>query len=121
MVTIIRLTYYVTLSKVMDSTWHGVNTYLWCVVEVGVGIICACMATLRPLMRKVFPSLAGMTSARKSSRGTSEVSGVKNSRAQRRYSAYGKGMEMSDFDPLSSKNSDVWKVSTQVTAKKAEV
>ncbi|CAG8961145.1 hypothetical protein HYFRA_00002688 [Hymenoscyphus fraxineus] len=34
---------------------------MWSVIEVNVGIICACLQTLRPLMARVFPNLFAST------------------------------------------------------------
>lgn len=41
-----------------DPTWDNVPTSYWTVVELNCGIICASIATLRPLLRHVFPSLS---------------------------------------------------------------
>ena len=35
-----------------DPTWDNVPTSYWTVVELNCGIICACLPTLRPLLRK---------------------------------------------------------------------
>ncbi|KAI9806949.1 MAG: hypothetical protein M1833_002607 [Piccolia ochrophora] len=66
-VTVVRLTHYVRLLGSKDLTWDTVNAFTWCIVEVDVGIICACMATLRPLLRRFLPSLMGSSGAPKDS------------------------------------------------------
>ncbi|KAH8758528.1 hypothetical protein F5882DRAFT_480263 [Hyaloscypha sp. PMI_1271] len=51
---IIRLFFLATL-KMADVTYSLVDTYVWSSVETSVGVICACLPTLRPLFTKLFP------------------------------------------------------------------
>lgn len=41
----------------LDVTWDSVPVTYYSVIEVNVGIICACVITLRPLLTDIFPSL----------------------------------------------------------------
>ncbi|KAK7515440.1 hypothetical protein IWZ03DRAFT_202930 [Phyllosticta citriasiana] len=52
--------------QMSDTTWTLATTCTWCVVEVACGLISACLATLRPLMRAIssqFSSGAGRSKA----------------------------------------------------------
>jgi len=51
---IIRLFFLATL-KMNDATYSLVDTYIWSSIETNVGVICACLPTLRPLFMKLFP------------------------------------------------------------------
>ncbi|KAI9670522.1 MAG: hypothetical protein M1817_004389 [Caeruleum heppii] len=104
-VTVIRLTHYIELAKTMDLSWLGVTTYLWCVVEVDVGIMCACMVTLRPLLRKILPSFMGTTSQRQSSRPRLGISArASANRDARDYTSYTEDAKAHESSILKCKN-----------------
>lgn len=42
-----------------DKSWIESLSFMWSVVEVHVGIICACVPGVKPLVAKVFPNLLG--------------------------------------------------------------
>lgn len=44
-----------------DATIGAVTTLNWSVVEVGTGIICACVPCLKPLFKKLLPNKFGTT------------------------------------------------------------
>ncbi|PVH68619.1 hypothetical protein DL98DRAFT_375249, partial [Cadophora sp. DSE1049] len=58
-VSIIRLKYLFPLLKNPDITWAVVPALVWCTIEIDVGIICACLPTLKPVLRRHFPILLG--------------------------------------------------------------
>ena len=41
----------------IDFAWHASMSLMWSAVEVNVGITCACIPTLKPLIIKIFPAL----------------------------------------------------------------
>ncbi|KAK3680475.1 hypothetical protein B0T22DRAFT_516383 [Podospora appendiculata] len=43
-----------------DLTWHYVNNLIWFIVEMYVGIICACLPCLKPFIRCHFPCILGI-------------------------------------------------------------
>ncbi|KAI9801270.1 MAG: hypothetical protein M1833_002840 [Piccolia ochrophora] len=45
-----------------DFSWYASLSYMWSAVEVNVGIICACIPTLKPLITRILPSLLSDTS-----------------------------------------------------------
>ena len=47
--SVMRITAYHS-SQLKDSTFSGVGSMTWSIVEQGVGIVCACLPTLRPLI-----------------------------------------------------------------------
>jgi len=56
-----RIMQYAARLRTTDTSWTGVGSACWCVVEIHCGILCSCLATLRPLFRKVFPWLGRST------------------------------------------------------------
>lgn len=53
-VSIARFTFIINLNLVSpDITWNFVNTQVWTGVESHVGIICACLPSLRPLLNLI--------------------------------------------------------------------
>lgn len=56
-ISIIRISYLSLRTRSKDSYWSSPTPVNWSIVEVHCGIICSCLATLRPFLRKVFPWL----------------------------------------------------------------
>lgn len=42
-------------SHLKDNTYYGVGSMIWSGVEQGIGIVCACLPTLRPLVSYIHP------------------------------------------------------------------
>lgn len=59
--SILRLKSLALYQKRDNVTWEFAEVYLWSSIEIGVGIICACLPTLRLLLVKIWPVLAGST------------------------------------------------------------
>lgn len=57
-ISIVRLFYLKISRDSHDPTWDSVPASYWTVVELNCGILCACLPTLRPLLRRIFPSLS---------------------------------------------------------------
>lgn len=76
--TIARIPYVHTLSNVQDFLWATFDVALWSGVETALGITAASCATLRPLLRKIMPSL-GFTTSNSRSRGGLSQSGLAQS------------------------------------------
>ncbi len=47
--------------QIADGTYSTVGTVTWSSVEQGLGIVCACLPTLRPLFDRIFPSFRTAT------------------------------------------------------------
>jgi hypothetical protein len=60
--SILRLTALHTLLKSKDPTWDQPATAYWSAIELNMGIMCACLATLRPLVSRIAPRLLNTTS-----------------------------------------------------------
>lgn len=41
--------------QLKDNTYSGVGSMTWSIVEQGIGIVCACLPTLRPLITCIYP------------------------------------------------------------------
>ena len=50
-----------------DNTYWGVGSMTWSEVEQGIGIVCACLPTLRPLLVYIYPKAAKSSKAQKGS------------------------------------------------------
>ena len=50
-------------AKAKDPTYFGVETLVWTGVETNVGIMCACLPLLRPILNKLLPWFARRTAA----------------------------------------------------------
>lgn len=57
-ISIIRLHSLITFANSANATWDDLKVSLWSTIEINVGIICACMPTLRLLLLKAFPRLS---------------------------------------------------------------
>ena len=55
--SIIRLRALYVISVSEDVTWDNVPIAEWTAVESNIGIMCACLPTLKPLLLRVFPRL----------------------------------------------------------------
>ncbi|CZR66008.1 uncharacterized protein PAC_15908 [Phialocephala subalpina] len=58
-VSCIRLKTVMDLIRSPDFTWIGVENSVWSVTEVFVGIICACLSSFKPFLRRHFPKMIG--------------------------------------------------------------
>ena len=78
--SLVRIYYMTFLSKSVDITWEMGNVFIWSSVEPCVGIVCACLPTLQPLLRysiqRIFGSHAGQywgSSENKQSSGNRKI------------------------------------------------
>jgi hypothetical protein len=60
-ISIIRLHELHRTKDSSDPIWDSGATSYWSVVELNVGILCACLPTIRPFIRKFAPRLLGTT------------------------------------------------------------
>ncbi|GJC84899.1 satratoxin biosynthesis SC1 cluster protein 4 [Colletotrichum liriopes] len=67
-VSILRLQSLVQFAKSQNPTWDQFDVATWSTVEINVGIICACMPSIRVILVGFFPKLLGSTR-----RGTSQA------------------------------------------------
>ncbi|KAH8716791.1 hypothetical protein GQ44DRAFT_660339 [Phaeosphaeriaceae sp. PMI808] len=85
-VSILRL--HSLLSRSSNVSWALAEATLWSTIEVGVGIICACLPTLRLIFMKIFPILHS-SSARNGQyqnyRGDNELGDLDRSERLRRH------------------------------------
>lgn len=56
--------YYITFIKDGDYTWVIGKVFTWSSIEPSIGILCACLPTLHPLIRAVMSRVFGTRSAR---------------------------------------------------------
>ncbi|KUI55538.1 hypothetical protein VP1G_02965 [Cytospora mali] len=57
-ISIVRLQSLITFANSSNATWDNLPVSLWSTIEINVGIICACMPTMRLLLLKMFPKLS---------------------------------------------------------------
>ncbi|KAH6704201.1 hypothetical protein BKA61DRAFT_493526 [Leptodontidium sp. MPI-SDFR-AT-0119] len=58
-VSCIRLKILTDLFRSQDFTWVGAEGAVWSVIELYVGIICACISSFKPFLRRHFPKVIG--------------------------------------------------------------
>ncbi|PYH89193.1 hypothetical protein BO71DRAFT_390114 [Aspergillus ellipticus CBS 707.79] len=68
-IAIVRIVTMMPFLDDMDLTWYKVTLAKWAMVEINVGIICACLPVLRPLLLQVFPQLLGSSKASSGAKG----------------------------------------------------
>jgi len=66
-VSVLRLRTLVALLNTDDFTYAVESPGIWSIIEVDVGILCACMPGIRALLSAIFPSLVGSTRDKKKS------------------------------------------------------
>jgi hypothetical protein len=60
-VSILRLQSLLQFANSTNLTWDNLAVTTWSTVEINVGIICACMPSLRVLLVRIFPKILGST------------------------------------------------------------
>ncbi|KAK1956059.1 CFEM domain-containing protein [Colletotrichum sublineola] len=60
-VSILRLQSVVQFAKSQNPTWDQFGVAMWSTVEINVGIICACLPSMRIILVRLFPKLLGTT------------------------------------------------------------
>ncbi|KAF2744936.1 hypothetical protein M011DRAFT_448271 [Sporormia fimetaria CBS 119925] len=58
-ISIVRLLEATKIKSAIDPLWDSAETTYWSIIELNVGILCACLSTLRPLIQKFAPGLLG--------------------------------------------------------------
>ncbi|KPM37241.1 hypothetical protein AK830_g9309 [Neonectria ditissima] len=58
-VSILRLQAVVRFEESSNATWDNFDVAKWSTIEISVGIICACMPTIRLLLVRLFPRILG--------------------------------------------------------------
>lgn len=61
LVSILRLRTLVAIGKTTDFTYDVVSPGIWSIIEMDIGILCACMPGIRALLKNVFPKILGST------------------------------------------------------------
>ncbi|KAL6160599.1 hypothetical protein ACJQWK_11916 [Exserohilum turcicum] len=56
-ISIVRIQTLKEAAVTKDPTWNGVAAACWSMAELGCGIICLCIPTLRPLAMRLFPGM----------------------------------------------------------------
>jgi hypothetical protein len=87
-VSILRLQSLISFAKTSNPTWDQTDVISWSNIEINVGIMCACMPSLRVILVRMFPKVLGTStgvshghygSRSRELGGASVVSGKKSS------------------------------------------
>ncbi|PLN83887.1 integral membrane protein [Aspergillus taichungensis] len=70
-VAIVRIVTMLPFGHSNDLTWYKVTIAKWCMVEINVCIICACLPAMRPLFAKAFPGVFSTVGSRGTPQGPS--------------------------------------------------
>ncbi|KAF1943013.1 hypothetical protein EJ02DRAFT_502415 [Clathrospora elynae] len=95
-VSIVRLQSLIQFSNSTNISWDYVPSSYWSILELDIGIICACMPSVRGLILRYFPK-ALSTRMTKGSHGYSNGLGSDNKFSRNRAPS---GLSKSDFIPL---------------------
>ncbi|KAF2226021.1 CFEM domain-containing protein [Elsinoe ampelina] len=99
-VSVIRLQTLVEFAKSANATWEFTAVSIWSTIEITVGIICACLPTVRLLVVKLWPRLAGTTIKSKTTYGETHRSGNKSQANRSRLVVGGTQMDPGDIELL---------------------
>lgn len=65
--SMIRFQYVDGLTQIDDFFWNATNIAIWSTIECGASIIAACLATLRPLLKRMFATAGTISKSLRSS------------------------------------------------------
>lgn len=89
------------LPRIFDLSLHPVSQYrivVWSTVELGVGILCACLPTYRPLLRQISTLFPGLLRQSQRSKSNSLSKDSTAGRAPRYNQLHGKLVEQPYFN-----------------------
>ncbi|KAF4551090.1 CFEM domain-containing protein 1 [Elsinoe fawcettii] len=112
-VSIIRLQTLVEFAKSANATWEFTAVSMWSTIEITVGIICACLPTVRLLVVKLWPRLAGTTIKSKTTYGQTADSKHGKSQANKSRIVGGTQMDQGDIELLGEDKDNGIVVKTQ--------
>lgn len=72
--SIVRVSYVQAMQGNPDVTWTQAAAAVWSCLELNVGIICSCLATLKPFVRQHLPWLASAVGSATGGSGSGETS-----------------------------------------------
>lgn len=72
--SMIRFQYVDGLTQIDDFFWNATNIAIWSTIECGASIIAGCLATLRPLLKRVFATAGTITKSLRSTNSRSNGS-----------------------------------------------
>ncbi|KAJ4307721.1 hypothetical protein N0V94_009639 [Neodidymelliopsis sp. IMI 364377] len=72
--SMIRFQYVDGLTQINDFFWNATNIAIWSTIECGASIIAGCLATLRPLLKRIFTTAGTITKSLRSSNTASNTS-----------------------------------------------
>ncbi|KFY46047.1 hypothetical protein V495_02687 [Pseudogymnoascus sp. VKM F-4514 (FW-929)] len=84
-VSVVRLRTFTKYANTTNLTQDYVELGYWSTIEVPVGVICACMPSIRALFRNVFPNIFGTTQKGQSSSGRLSTTLTPQSKSKSEY------------------------------------
>ena len=72
--SMVRFQYVDGLTQIDDFFWNATNIAIWSTIECGASIIAGCLATLRPLLKRMFATAGTITKSLRSSNSRSNGS-----------------------------------------------
>jgi len=96
-VSAIRLNSLFLFAKTENLTWDGTTTAAWSLIELNVGIVCACMPSMRALFANLGVKFMGSTTAGSRSANSKPVSKSGTLSMQRSQSSAPKRGDEGDF------------------------
>ncbi|KAI0179891.1 hypothetical protein GGR52DRAFT_568658 [Hypoxylon sp. FL1284] len=94
--SVVRIWAFAEFIKAVDLTWSLAHVFLWSSVEPAVGIVSACLPSLRPLYRRARGKLTSSNNTARN--GSSAAWGAKSSRGPNSYVRFGDNESRSATD-----------------------
>lgn len=79
-ISVVRLAELYLQDGASDPSWDSSSLSYWTVIELNVGIMCACLPTLRPIIKKFIPALLGSTDGPTKGRSSLKLSTLRTTK-----------------------------------------
>ncbi|EDP55402.1 integral membrane protein Pth11-like, putative [Aspergillus fumigatus A1163] len=106
--SIVRIYFMTLLSRSLDITWIMGDVFIWSSVEPCIGIVCACLPTLQPLLKSALKHILGssLVAGKFGASSSHEVELQRKARIQRVSSSRDKHCLLRSLDDSQHRNND---------------
>lgn len=106
--SIVRIYFMTFLSRSLDITWIMGDVFIWSSVEPCIGIVCACLPTLQPLLKSALKHILGssLVAGKFGASSSHEVELQRKARIQRVSSSRDKHRLLRSLDDSQHRNND---------------
>lgn len=105
-ISIVRLQSLISFGNSTNPTWDQADAANWSTIEINVGIICACMPTLRLILVRLFPKALGSTSYNTSNQYYAKYGTGRSAALKSGHNASASGTRMGHEDGFAGKSAN---------------